>query len=92
AGPVTLGFRAEDVAMAAPDAAEIAAPIYSVELLGDATLVTIRSGAALVAAKASKTFRAEIGDPVGFRLAAHHCHLFDCTTGLRIGTPAAGPA
>ncbi|MGL4445383.1 MAG: ABC transporter ATP-binding protein, partial [Alsobacter sp.] len=81
AGPVTLGFRAEDVAMAAPDAAEIAAPIYSVELLGDATLVTIRSGAALVAAKASKTFRAEIGDPVGFRLAAHHCHLFDCTTG-----------
>ncbi|MCZ8097163.1 MAG: ABC transporter ATP-binding protein [Burkholderiales bacterium] len=92
AGPVTLGFRAEDVAMAAPDAAEIAAPIYSVELLGDATLVTIRSGAALVAAKASKTFRAEIGDPVGFRLASHHCHLFDCTTGLRIGTPAAGPA
>ena len=92
AGPVTLGFRAEDVAMAAPDAAEIGAPIYSVELLGDATLVTIRSGAALVAAKASKTFRAEIGDPVGFRLASHHCHLFDCTTGLRIGTPAAGPA
>jgi multiple sugar transport system ATP-binding protein len=92
AGPVTLGFRAEDVAMAAPDAAEIAAPIYSVELLGDATLVTMRSGAALVAAKASKTFRAEIGDPVGFRLAAEHCHLFDLTTGLRIGTPAAGQA
>ncbi len=92
AGPITLGFRAEDVTMAAPESAEIAAPIYSVELLGDATLVTIRSGAALVAAKAGKTFRAEIGDPVGFRLDAQHCHLFDRGTGLRLGAPAAGPA
>ena len=88
-GPVTLGFRAEDVAMTALEGAEIAAPIYSVELLGDATLVTMRSGAALVAARAPKTFRGEIGDPVGFRLAAGHCHLFDSSTGRRIdaGSP-----
>jgi len=89
AGGVTLGFRAEDVAMAAPAGAEIAAPIYSVELLGDATLVTMRSGAALVAARAPKTFRGEIGDPVGFRLAADHCHLFDRSTGHRIETATA---
>ncbi len=91
-GSVTMGFRAEDVAMAPPGEAEIAATIYSVELLGDATLITFRSGTALVAAKAGKTFRAEIGDRVGFRLAAAHCHLFDRTTGLRIGNTAAGPA
>ena len=88
-GPVTLGFRAEDTVLCEPAAGQVSAPIYSVELLGDSTLVTVRSGDALVAAKASKTFRAEIGEAVGFRLAPDHCHLFDRATGRRIGGPAA---
>ena len=88
-GPVTLGFRAEDATLCEAASGEVSAPIYSVELLGDSTLVTVRSGEALVAAKASKTFRAEIGDAVGFRLVPQQCHLFDRATGRRIGGPAA---
>ena len=81
-GPVTLGFRAEDAAIG--QAGEIAAPIYTLELLGDATMVTVKAGGALVAIKAPKDFRAEIGDPVAARVPAAICHLFHPTTGERL--------
>ena len=63
---------------------EIAAPIYTLELLGDATMVTVKAGGALVAIKAPKDFRAEIGDPVAARVPAAICHLFHPTTGERL--------
>ncbi|MDE3122921.1 MAG: ABC transporter ATP-binding protein [Paracoccaceae bacterium] len=81
-GPVTLGFRAEDASIAAEGA--IAAPVYSLELLGDATMVTVRAGGALVAIKAPKDFRAEIGAPVAAAIPAAICHLFHPTTGERL--------
>jgi multiple sugar transport system ATP-binding protein len=81
-GPVTLGFRAEDAAVA--DTGEIAAPVYTMELLGDATMVTVRAGGALVAVKAHKDYRAEIGQDVAIRLPAAACHLFDAATGARL--------
>lgn len=83
-GPVTLGFRAEDAGIGAKEKAQACAPIYSVELLGEATMVTIRAGHALLAVKAPKEFRAEIGDPVGFIVRPEVCHLFDRSTGARI--------
>jgi multiple sugar transport system ATP-binding protein len=81
-GPTTLGFRAEDAEVAADG--QIAAPVYSVEMLGDATQVTLRIGAALVAAKAPKQFRVRIGDPVALRVRPESCHLFDPETGKRL--------
>ena len=83
-GPVTLGFRAEDATVAATGG-QVTAPIYTLELLGDATMVSVRIAGALVSAKADKTFRAEIGDPVSIRIPPDHCHLFDAGTGARIG-------
>jgi multiple sugar transport system ATP-binding protein len=41
---------------------QINAPIYTLELLGDATMVTVRIGGDLVSVRADKNFRAEIGD------------------------------
>ncbi|MBM3521463.1 MAG: TOBE domain-containing protein, partial [Alphaproteobacteria bacterium] len=84
AGEVTLGFRAEDARIADPTAAAIAAPIYSVELLGDATMVTVRAGGALVAVKTAKSYRAAIGDRVGIAIDPAQCHLFDAPSGRRI--------
>jgi len=81
-GPVTLGFRAEDATVAAEG--QISAPIYSLELLGDATMVTVRSAGALVSIKASKEYRAQIGDPVSAVIPADICHLFSAETGERI--------
>lgn len=81
-GPVTLGFRAED-AQVVEAGGQINAPVYSMELLGDATMVTIRMGGALVSVKAHKDFRAEIDDPVSISVPAAICHLFDADTGAR---------
>jgi multiple sugar transport system ATP-binding protein len=83
-GPVTLGFRAEDAVLADTGAGEITAPIYTIELLGDATMLTVRAGGQLVSVKAHKEFRAEIGDPVSFCVPVDICHLFDTESGRRI--------
>ena len=84
-GPVTLGFRAEDAQIAQKGSGQIRAPIYSIELLGDATMVTIRINEALVSVKADKGFRAAIHDEVFIEVPTKICHLFDNQTGARIG-------
>ncbi len=84
-GPFILGFRAEDVAIAnTGSTGQINAPVYSMELLGDATLVTVRVGEALVAVKATKDFRIDIGDPLSIAIRPAIVHLFDKSTGLRL--------
>ena len=78
-----MGFRAEDVEVV-KDVAELSAPVYSMELLGDATQINVRCGDALVSGKAGKDFRAGIGDPIGFKILPQHCHLLDAEDGKRI--------
>ncbi len=82
-GPVTLGFRAEDVAVVG-EGGDAAAPIYTVELLGEATMISIRLGGELVSIKTSKDYRAEIGDVARVRIPAAACHLFGRTSGMRL--------
>ena len=82
-GPVTLGFRAEDASVT-DMGGQIEAPIYTLELLGDATMVTVRIGGALVSVRADKSYRANIQDRVSIRIPAGHCHLFDGQTGQRL--------
>ena len=83
-GPVTLGYRAED-AEVSDNAGQITAPAYTVELLGDATMVTVRVGGNLINVKAHKDYRAEIGAEVSISIPPGICHLFDRETGARIG-------
>ncbi len=83
-GPIVLGFRAEDATLSAPADASVAAPIFTVELLGDVTLVTVRLGAAMVTLKTPKLFRGIIGAPIAFAVPAAACHLFDLVTGERL--------
>ncbi|MEJ1161757.1 ABC transporter ATP-binding protein [Prosthecomicrobium sp. N25] len=81
-GPVTLGFRAEDVVVA--PSGEVEAPVYTMELLGDASMATLHVGSGYVAVKAAKDFKAAIGDRLAVRVPARICHLFDPETGARI--------
>ncbi len=83
-GHVTLGFRAEDAAVMDAEG-EIVAPAYTMELLGDATMITVRAGGTLVAVKAAKEYRIEIGDTVRIGVPSSACHLFHPETGERIG-------
>jgi multiple sugar transport system ATP-binding protein len=85
-GPVTLGFRAEDAAIAATG--EITAPVYSMELLGDSSMVTLQAGTGRAAIKASKDFSATIGASLSASAPARICHLFDRTTGQRLVLPS----
>ena len=85
AGPVTLGYRAEDAIIGhTGGGGEIVAPIYSVELLGDATMVTVSAGGSLVSAKADKDFRAAIGSEIAISIDPALVHLFDTGTGKRL--------
>jgi multiple sugar transport system ATP-binding protein len=82
-GAITLGFRAEDAEIV-ESGGQIAAPMYSIELLGEASMITWRLGENLVSVKTHKEYRAEIDDTVHARVPAGICHLFDTRTGERI--------
>ena len=83
-GPIQLGFRAEDASIV-EDGGEIHAAVYTMELLGDATMITVLVNGELVSVKAAKDYRAEIGDMVRISVPKEICHLFDVETGARIG-------
>jgi multiple sugar transport system ATP-binding protein len=83
-GNVTLGFRAEDASLTTSKS-QIAAPVYSIELLGEASMISYRIGGALISIKAAKDYRANIGDIVKAKVPAAICHLFDTASGKRLG-------
>ena len=82
-GPVTLGFRAEDADVTATEA-ELNLQVFSLELLGDSTMVTARVGDGLVSIKAGKDYRAKIGSNFSATITASLCHLFDAQSGQRL--------
>ena len=82
-GPVTLGFRAEDAEVTSNGGA-INAAVYTTELLGDATMITVRAGGELVSVKSAKDYRVDIGENVSISIPAEVCHLFNRETGSRI--------
>ena len=81
---VKLGFRAEDASVV-KSGGQINAPIYTLEILGDATMVTVKIGQSLVSIKTEKDYRANIEDNVSIHIPSKKCHLFDQKTGDRIG-------
>ena len=83
-GPVTLGFRAEDASLGSKQSGQINAPVYTLELLGDATMISVRIDGVLVSVKADKNFRADIGDTVSINIEPRFCHSFNVETGARV--------
>ncbi|MFT2109707.1 ABC transporter ATP-binding protein [Marinomonas sp. 2405UD68-3] len=81
---ITMGFRAEDIQVSTEVEGDITAPVYSIELLGDSTLISIKIKDALLIAKADKTFRAKIGQPVSFIIPPEARHWFNREDGSRI--------
>jgi multiple sugar transport system ATP-binding protein len=80
-----LGVRPEDVSVVAGDAnAHLLAPIYSVELTGESTHVTVQAGGRLVTLRADKEFAGEIDQQVGVHITPQRTFLFDATSEKRI--------
>ena len=79
-GDVILGFRAED-AEVVDQKSQLNSSVYSFELLGDATMVTVKSDNHLISIKANKDYRAQIGQPIHVSIPEKKCHLFNIETG-----------
>ena len=83
-GSVTLGFRAEDAFISSKKQVQLTGPVYSMELLGESTMVTVKSNNTLISVKADKDYRIEIGKEVTVSIPKEICHLFNAKTGERI--------
>ena len=81
---VVLGLRAEDITVVSPDNAQISGSVFSFELLGDATTVTLKLADQFITAKAGKEFRAAMGQRAGFAIKVERCYLFDGQTQNRM--------
>ncbi len=60
------------------------APIYSVELTGESTLVTVRLGGETIVVCADKDFAGEIDADVNIRIDPAKTYLFDARSEQRI--------
>jgi multiple sugar transport system ATP-binding protein len=81
---VVLGIRPEDLTLCAPGAADVALPVYSFELTGDATLITVTHAQTRICARGDRHLRHNFGDAVGLHFDRAYCHLFDAGTGQRL--------
>ena len=79
-GEVNLGFRAEDASIV-ESGGEIVGATFSLELLGDATMDTIKAGGEVISVKSDKNYHTEIGSTVRAHVPANLCLLFNEETG-----------
>ena len=81
-GKYTLGFRAEDASI--EKTGNFTGPIYSIELLGDSTIVTLNIRNNLYHIKTSNNFSSKIGEIVSVKIPNSLCHFFDSKTGIHL--------
>ena len=81
-GKLTLGFRAEDTAIA--DTGRFSGTVYEVEPTGEATYVVLQMGPHRVNLRCDKKFRPDLGTTLRFDLGAGQALFFDTATGQRV--------
>ena len=81
-GKYILGFRAEDASI--KKTGNFTGPIYSIELLGDSTIVTLNIKNNLLHIKTSNNFSSKIGEIVSVKIPNSLCHFFDSKTGIHL--------
>ncbi len=80
----TLGVRPEDLELTQPEEGTCSGSVYSFELTGESTLVTVQLGNDLLTVRGPKEFRIGIDETVGVRLVPEKCYLFDSATKQRL--------
>ena len=81
-GKYILGFRAEDASIESKG--NFTGPIFSIELLGDSTIVTLKIKNNLLHVKTSNNFSSRIGDIISVKIPNNLCHFFDSKTGIHL--------
>jgi multiple sugar transport system ATP-binding protein len=81
-----LGVRPEDLQVVSPSehGINLAAPIYSVELTGESTLVTVRAGEGLLTMRADKNFGGDFDQMIGVKASRDRVFLFEQQSKRRV--------
>jgi multiple sugar transport system ATP-binding protein len=81
-----LGVRPEDAHVIPPNdpTANLTAPIYSVELTGESTLVSVPVGDLLLSMRADKDFTGDFDQQIGVRIVPQRAFVFDQESQNRI--------
>ena len=83
-GQAVLGFRPEDAEIVDATAGTFHGSVYTAELTGDVTLVTVTLGEDNLAIKMPKEFEADFDIDVGVKLSNDRCFLFNADSGDRL--------
>jgi len=81
---VTLGFRPEDCTVVQQGQGQLDSQVFTLEMTGDQSLVTFRSGDKSMVVKMPKDFEIAAGSQAAIAFAAEQICLFDTTTGQRL--------
>ena len=79
-----LGVRPEDCAVTTAAKGDIAGEIFTNELIGDHTLVTVKTQKDMISVKAPKDYRGKTGDKIGVAMAKAGLYVFDANGGVRV--------
>ena len=79
-----LGIRPEDMEIIRPGDGIFSAKVYSFELTGESTLITVILGNERIIVRGPKDYRVEIDEQIGILLNSETCFLFDSENRQRI--------
>ena len=79
-----LGIRPEDMEITRPGDGIFSAKVYSFELTGESTLITVILGDERIIVRGPKDYRVEIDEQIGILLNSETCFLFDSENRQRI--------
>ncbi len=79
-----LGVRPEDCSITSPAKGALKGTVYTTELIGDHTLVTLKIGSDFLTVKAAKDYTARPGELVGVTFSKDQLYVFDSSDGNRI--------
>lgn len=83
-GPITLGIRPEHIHLTDTANAHLQGSVYASELLGDSTILNVRSGDSTVLAKVAADQGLPVGERVSLAFDPGRIMMFDSQSGERI--------
>ena len=81
---VTLGIRPEDLELTSAENTDCSGRVYSFELTGESTLVTVQFADDRLIIRGPNEYRVAIDETVGIRFNHEKCYLFDSESKQRI--------
>jgi len=81
---VILGIRPEDMSIVEDSEFDFEASLYSIELTGDQTIVTLKLGSELITLREDKEYENKLNQNVKIKINSENIYFFESETGNRI--------